>query len=457
MQTFKLWLEPDKDISQFQRLMYEKVEVPVVDVIQKGIHPWQERKENYTLAEKFAELFNGNDMEPAEMVQFNYCYDVTPTGYTYCSSRKSRFEDLLENIKRYVYFTGNISFAELLAIAKERLQKQWSHRLARTLLGRICTSFDAQRTFLKSKDSTIKLSGRADIDYYDLGSILSLDDFASDDRVLVDVGIPTTNFRSVDFMKHVTDERGLLQLRPNISEFKIKWAYGQGYIGEKFEYNCQVKDGAVHFRPELDKSPEKRRQARKFSEQWRTVEGRYCFATSLAKLEEMLVTNKVRIRFPGLDYKGKDHEQTSSACILPSGVSSYSVGRYLTANASGDAIKRALRNHEVSMTGRKTKLLEKLSGLAVTLYEKYEPEMTKFFRKHMFVRIATGRDKGKGFPILEDLDMREMILAMYTIKHLRGNAILDARHENDTFDLASLANSLINGEVAPKGAFLAVE
>jgi hypothetical protein len=50
-----------------------------------------------------------------------------------------------------------------------------------------------------------------------------------------------------------------------------------------------------------------------------------------------------------------------------------------------------------------------------------------------------------------------MILTMYMVKHLRGNTILEAKHNNDTFDLLSLARSLIKREVSVDGAFMRVE
>ena len=59
--------------------------------------------------------------------------------------------------------------------------------------------------------------------------------------------------------------------------------------------------------------------------------------------------------------------------------------------------------------------------------------------------------------MLEGLDLRNMVLTMYIIKHLRGNTILEAPHNNDTFDLLSLARSLIKREVALTGVFLRVE
>jgi hypothetical protein len=45
---------------------------------------------------------------------------------------------------------------------------------------------------------------------------------------------------------------------------------------------------------------------------------------------------------------------------------------------------------------------------------------------------------------------------MYVLKHLRGNAILEADHENDTYDLEDLALALVNGRTSLTGAFLPV-
>jgi len=50
-----------------------------------------------------------------------------------------------------------------------------------------------------------------------------------------------------------------------------------------------------------------------------------------------------------------------------------------------------------------------------------------------------------------------MIFVMYITKHLRGNAILEASHNNDSFDLLTLAQALIKREVSVTGVFLRVE
>ena len=53
--------------------------------------------------------------------------------------------------------------------------------------------------------------------------------------------------------------------------------------------------------------------------------------------------------------------------------------------------------------------------------------------------------------------MNNTLLAMYVLKHLRGNTILEASHENNTFELKDLAKSLLNNEVTVNGHFLKVE
>ena len=43
---------------------------------------------------------------------------------------------------------------------------------------------------------------------------------------------------------------------------------------------------------------------------------------------------------------------------------------------------------------------------------------------------------------------------MYVLKHLRGNAILEASHNNDTYDHEDLARALISRKVSLTGSFL---
>ena len=61
------------------------------------------------------------------------------------------------------------------------------------------------------------------------------------------------------------------------------------------------------------------------------------------------------------------------------------------------------------------------------------------------------------FPILAENGMRNIILTMYLFKHLRGNTIIDASYENDSYDLLSLAKSLVKEEISLKSQFLQVQ
>jgi hypothetical protein len=45
---------------------------------------------------------------------------------------------------------------------------------------------------------------------------------------------------------------------------------------------------------------------------------------------------------------------------------------------------------------------------------------------------------------------------MYAIEHLRGNAILEATHENATYSEDQMALALLTGKVSLTGAFVRV-
>jgi len=459
METFRLWLEPDKKVPRFKRLQFEKAEVSVADVLKKGIHPWQGADSHRTLGEKSVSVLNSDEMKPAELAQFNYCGDIScVTRSYYYNSSASPFEETLKRISEYVCFVGGLSYAELLTIAREQLQRDWSHRVAHRLLDRLCPSFDALRRFLKAKDNRVKLSGHADIDSYDLGRILSLADFEGEDGILINEGVPVTNFRSVRFLERVTDDRGLLRLTESIRHFQMEpTGRGQQYCRAAL-YNCRRDGDAVRFVPELEQTTSKRVAAKEIAGRWRTDNGRYCFTTDISRLAEMVEKGGFEISFPSLDYMDSTEPSTSSAEVAVSKVERFSVGRFLTTNAPGNRLKAVLREHGISMTGRKEQLLEKLAQLSVKLYQENERELDAFFGSHRFLRVNNDRNSdGKNLPVLEGLDVRNMVLTMYIVKHLRGNTILEASHNNDTFDLLSLAGSLMKKEVSLTGSFLRVE
>ena len=457
METFKLWLEKDSQIPRFKRLAFKKVSVHIADVLKKGIHPWERAYVQGALMEKVVEVLNTDELKLPELAQSGYCGDVScvTTGYTWQDT--SPFEETLQRIKECVYFVESLPYVELLEIARDRLQRNWSHPIAHALLSRSHPGFDSMRSFLKAKDKNVKLSGYADIERYDLGQILSLEDFQGEDNILISEGIADTNFRSTSFLEEVTDERGLLRLVPEIRDFQVAVTSRKTFphVSVMLMYNCKRDGDSLGFMPELTRDQAKRELARSVAAQWRVDKGRYCFTTDIPRLAIMIEQDGYKIAFPTLDYREPKKPAISSAQIGSSKVTRFAIGKLITDRASGDSIKGALREHGVPMTGRKEELVEKLAALSAKLYEQKEAELNDYFSEHRFIRVSpNSSDKGESFPVLEGFDMRNMILAMYIVKHLRGNAVLEARHSNDTFDLRALAQALIKREVSVTGVFL---
>ena len=84
--------------------------------------------------------------------------------------------------------------------------------------------------------------------------------------------------------------------------------------------------------------------------------------------------------------------------------------------------------------------------------------MSGYFADCQFIRMAMVPKHAQEFPVLEhlDLELANLLLSMYALKHLRGNAILDPSHENVSYTAQQLAIALVNNKTALSGAFLKV-
>jgi len=458
METFKLSLEQDKDIPHFKRLNYEKVQVPISLILTKGIHPWQGAHIHRSLEEKFVEILNSKEMKIAELDKFSYCSDISVNTPYYCYYSSSPFEETLKDIKEQVYFVKELSYVELIKTAKEQLLKKWSHQVAYDLLKRVYYNFDDMRRVLKMKDKNIKLSSYSDIEKYDLSKILILEDFEGEDKIIISEGLPSTNFRSEQFIKKVTDENGHLRLVESINDFKIMASNDKKYFNTSILYNCYRNKDQIKFVPELSKEIDKRQLAKTIATQWRIDNGRYCFTTDIEHLSQMITQENYEITFPNLEYMHPQKSSNSEAQIQETRVNINVVGSIITVDHSVESIKRVLQNHGISMTGRKEELLEKLAQLSTKLYEESEPELNQYFKKHKFIHYKNSYgNHGQTFPILENLDLKNIILTMYIIKHLRANTILESQHKNNTYTTLKLSQALLKKEVTLNGAFLKVE
>jgi hypothetical protein len=455
LQTFKLWLEPDRDFPQFRRLRWATVSVSVQDVLLTGVHPWSGPDKHSTLPEAMLRNVNEETARLPELVQFGYCGDVNVlSGYAW--DKPSRLDRVLQAIHEHVYFVDDLSYLDLLNIAKTMLRSQWTHSMVREMAKDAHPGFQELRQFLKSKSKQIKLSSYEDVDQYDLATVLMLDDFEQRDNLIISHAIPTLNFRKAAFLNKVTDDQGRLRLVPEIRHVTLtETPLKPDYVHTVWHV---AREGSMwRFRPDIGDAKAKRVHIQEFAAQWRTDEGRLCFTTTTEKLIEMVERKVVEPSFPSLNYNSAEHAPTACAVVDSSHVKAFHIGRYARAGTTGDQLKDILHQYEVSMTGNKDQLLQKLAALAAKKYQERLPELDRFFARHRFVRMQSAPSSVAELPLIEDLAyLRNLILTMYAVKHMRGDAILEASHQNNTYTDEELAFALVTGKVGLQGAFLRV-
>jgi len=455
MKTFRLWLEPDLEVPQFSRLKWELVDVPLRDVLLGGVHPWMGKEQHPTLVEAVLKRLNDESAKLDDVEPFGYCHDVSVLT-NYYDGKKPRFEQALETIHKGVRFVGDLSYLELLAMAKQRLTEAWNHTVALDLLEQAYPRFEELRRFLKSKDAAVKLSGAADLGRYDLGRILALDDFEGRDRLVIAQAFPNLNLRRTTFLDMVTDSQGRLRLVPEINRLTLTAAVKDpDYV--HLVWQTVRENGRWRFRPDIGKSQVKRAKAREFAAKWRTDEGRLCFAATIDRLVQMVQEKAVAPSFPALNYCLDMAGPRATAEMPADRIQTFRIGGFPRSRHRAQYLKEVLREYGVSMTGNKAVLLRKLAKLAAEQYEKRLPDMEGYFAEHRFVRMNAAPSESAQLPILEEVaHVRNLVLTMYALRHLRGNAILEASHENNTYTPEQLALALVAGKVELAGALLRV-
>jgi hypothetical protein len=455
LQTFKLWLEPDRGIPQFQRLRWATVDVSIQDVLLNGVHPWWGPDKHNTVGDAVLTIINEESALIPDLVQFGYSNEINVFS-DHSWKKTSRFERVLEVINGGTYFVDDLSYLELLNTAREMLRDQWTHSTVREMLRTTYPGFQELRQFLKSKDGRIRLSSREDIDQYNLATVLTLDDFTQRDNVIISHAIPILNFRRASFLNRVTDEEGRLRLVPEIRHVTLtETNLTPGY--DPLVWRVAREGSMWRFQPDIRDARTKRQDAQEFATRWRTDDGRLCFTTSIEKLAEMVECNAVQPSFPTLVYNTVGHDPTAFTMVDASNVTAFHIGRYMQAGTRGEHLKDILHEYGVSMTGNKDKLIEKLAMLAAVKYRERLPDMDGFFSRQRFVRMRHTPSTVVELPILDDLtNLRNLVLTMYALKHLRGDAILEASHENSTYTEDELALALLTGKVSLNGAFLRV-
>ena len=462
IQTYQLRLVVDAAMPLFRRMEFVLVDVPLADVFHKGVHPHSHTTglghDSWGTADVIVERLNAPGAFVPELSSHQVGHNIVkPT--TASSWRRQTtvvLDDLLKTLRTSVYFTEDISYSQLRDIAVARLRETWDHPVARQLARGIGPDFAGIRAFLKSIDPSLKLVGYDSLDDHDLGRVLSVDDFLTEDRLLLLHGIALQNFRRVQAMSRITTSDGRLRLVPNIDRCCVEWREQPGIKEASVQYRCLIDRNRVHWEPDLKSDEQQRNRARQLAEELGRGTGRYCFGSSLAELECALDDERFRLRFPRLRYGPPLVDWVPSAKLRTEAVPCYAVPMPLSADKTNQHLQDVLRDFGWKTSGRKEQLVKRIARLLATEYQRAEPDLDAFFGQRRFIRIKNGHQRWQRFPVLLGHSLNPSLLTMYCLRHMRGNTILEASHHNTSVTLTDLAEALLNRRVKLNGHFVEV-
>ncbi len=461
MKTIRLWLEADMDIPAFNRLRYKETDAPLPDIIFRGIHPSLmdseiTGREIESLRRQLYALLNEPEMKIPHLAGLGYGVDLEESNLYY-----SRY-DLEANLARIaerIRFVDELDYPRLVELAVECLRGKWYHVIARELAQKVYPDFNDLRDFLKQKYKQIKLSGYKDLDNYDLSRITAVDDFTGQDKALIACAVKEPNFRKTSFLEKITTPDGFLSLTRRFDWFGLELQEQQRPSEMDLYFLCEVEGETIHVMPDPEADPVKRRKAESFARRWSGGTGAWCFSATFDTIGKMLEEPKIKLTFDGFRY-GEKSPSPPAACMSVRGpaLKRFAVQCYPTEDSTNELVKDILGGHEISMTGRKEQLLEKLVALATQRYKALESNLDRFFTGHTFLKIPQHeRKKGKPFPVLKDKPLDQLILGMFIARHLRGNVVLEAAGENSAVGIEDTARALIDKRIDLDCDFIAVE
>jgi len=491
MKAYKLFFEPDKAVPQFKLLRFEEVEVPLRDVLTRGCHPVPPARPRRALTSRAAEppgghwrgspgrdtshaaeavvnRLNEDDARVAALKDFGYSHDLhttsPPSRYAYGGSwqyREPSLADELRALGKEVYFVRDLAFKELFKIAWERLKAGWNGGVARSMLTKRFYEFNELRRFLKSKDASITLHKRDEVEALDLGGVLGPEDFKDQEKLVIEHGIPGgLCFRRESALAGLTTEDGVLSLVSAMDHMGL-WADG-------VTWNCERRGGSVRAIPELPRGETGlREKARKLA--GRFGESRYCFTAPIDEVEKLLAEDwkeGAKVSFPTLNYleEGKEAPESSASVVDDVKVPRFVVPATLTDARTNKELREALAFHHEKVSGTKAEMLARIAGVCVKLYGKHKRRLKKLFRDR-YVRLNpystvdgrcfdTDLEPRYGGTGAADTPLKGTVISMFVMKHLRADRILDPAYENTAYTEDDLARALLARQVTVQGTFV---
>ena len=478
MKAYRLFFKLDRAVPQFKRLRFEEVEVPLRDVLTRGCHPvgachyrGSPKRDTSHAAEAVVNKLNEDDARVAALKDFGYSHDLhtasPPSRYAYGGSwqyREPTLADQLRALGKEVYFVRDLAFRELFKIAWERLKAGWTTAVARSMLLKRFYEFNELRRFLKSKDASVKLHKRDEVETLDLGAMLRPEDFKDQEKLVVEHGIPgSICFRRESALAGLTTEDGVFSLASTVDHMELS--------ANGITYNCERRGDGVRAVPELPRGErglhgKARRVAKRFGK------SRYCFTAPIDEIEKLLVADGdgkegAKVRFPTLNYLDEEKESpVSSASVVDDiRIPRFVVPATLTDARTNKELREALAYHHEKVSGTKAEMLKRIAGVCVRLYEKHEGKLRKLF-KGRYVRLNyNATDPGRCFDAkleprstggngIVDTPLRGTVISMFVMKHLRADRILDPGYENTAYSEEDLARALLSRQVMLQGTFV---
>jgi hypothetical protein len=453
----KVWLEPDHRIPAFLRLGYERIEVPIKDVLLKGIHPESVMGvsgDYCQAAELFSRKLNEAEHRFDSLSVQHLNAEIVMAQHGNYHDRRTALERTLEMVGHGVYFAEDVSYDRIVKLARKYVSSHWSHERAWNLLRSSRSGFSELRAFLKQKHPKLKVGSYDDMNDLDLANLLSVGDFMDEEQSLVLEALCCRNFRKVSALRGLTDDRHRLRFRDRIDWFELVINNGRLHDHGQVKYSCGVHGNMVHFEPELTHAVAQRKFAKEFARSYRTSGGDYCFVASMARLQEILDREEVAVRFSNVRYLQRIYPLNSSARLRKEQIPRF--GITWRKMETLDQFRDALRAHGWKISGRKSDLVKRTAKLAADRYAEIAPMLSEWFSDQRFVRVPKDQTFAEPFPLLEDESLKNLLLSMFLLRHLRGNTVVDTNHENQSVQPEDMAEALLNGKASLTGCFLKV-
>jgi len=455
LQGIKLWLEPDHLIPVFLRLRTRAVDVPIVDVLLKGIHPesaiviggdWCQAGE--LLAQKLnQERFR---FDPLSVHRLNS--DIVPLKNGFHHDRRTGLQRGIESVCSSVYFAERADYSLILERAIEHLKTNWNDEAAWNLLRASGCRFSEMRAFLKKKHPKLKVSGYDDLNDLFLRDLLSVEDFIGQEQSLIGEALACMNFRRASVIDEVTDDQGRVRFTDRIKWFELlinpKCLSNSGRV----KYACEMRGNAVHFAPELGFETSQRQFAKQFAQKYRTAGGDYCFAMPVSELQGLLDCEEVSLKFSNVRYLQRQECLRTTARLRKEKIPRFGISWRRMETL--EQFRNALRTHGAKISGTKSQLLKRTAQLAAERYEAVTEELSDWFAENPFVRVPKEQNFAEPFPVLMDDPLKDLLLSMFLMRHLRGNTVVDVNHENQSVKPEDMAEALLNGKVKLSGCFI---